>query len=103
MRPLARRPQAVRHTRTVGPYRLPPLDTLEGWLRLTNEDLCDMSRAELELERRRLALALAAGGEALFSLLWVVPPAVRPLTVGTWLRGRQRLVARALGLTRSPH
>jgi hypothetical protein len=102
MRPLTRRPRAIRAARTVGQYRLPRLDTLEGWTRLTNEDVCDMSQDELSLERRRLALALAMGGETLFALLWVVPPAVQPLTVGAWLRGRQRLVARALGLTSSP-
>jgi hypothetical protein len=75
---------------------VPDVGTESGWRRLLNEDLADLSSDELVLERRRLVVAIATGGPELERLLWCTAPLPRPLTVGAWLRQRERLVVVAL-------
>ena len=76
----------------VGGYQLPQPDTENGWRRLLHQDLPDMPPDELQLERQRIIIALAMGGDALSHLLWCTWPLDGPLTTEAWLRERQRLL-----------
>jgi hypothetical protein len=97
------RSQPVGPPRGVAGYRLPALDTYEGWLCFIGDDLLGMNPCELALERHRIVHALTMGGEPLQRLMWSVAPANGPLTVCGWLRVRLARIEQAIRTSERRH